>query len=87
MFPKYLIIYKKYYGLKFNNLQLDVFVSSLNLAFEYQGEQHFEQRFLFKPLIKQQETDQEKRIACSENGITLIEIPYWWDRSLDRFYY
>lgn len=22
-----------------------------------------------------------KRKACAEQGITLIEIPYWWDKS------
>jgi hypothetical protein len=26
---------------------------------------------------------QEKRVACDENGIKLIEIPYWWDFTKD----
>lgn len=28
----------------------------------------------------QKEQDNEKRMACREKGITLIEIPYWWDK-------
>src|SRR5690348_2195925 len=27
------------------------------------------------------ERDAQKRKACLSRGITLIEIPYWWDRS------
>ncbi len=23
--------------------------------------------------------DEEKRIICKQVGITLLEIPYWWD--------
>ena len=26
--------------------------------------------------------DKEKKEICKENGITLIEIPYWWDKQL-----
>jgi hypothetical protein len=25
--------------------------------------------------------DEEKRATCERQGITLIEIPHWWDRS------
>jgi len=25
------------------------------------------------------ERDKEKKLICKENGITLIEVPYWWD--------
>jgi hypothetical protein len=27
--------------------------------------------------------DEEKRKACKEANITLIEVPYWWDYSKD----
>jgi hypothetical protein len=65
-------------------MQLDVFVPNLNLAFEYQGEQHFfpiehwggERAFVFG--LKR---DDEKRVACQENGIKLVEIDYNWDRT------
>lgn len=29
------------------------------------------------------EKDVEKRQACEQAGITLIEIPYWWDGQRD----
>jgi len=31
--------------------------------------------------LTQQLRDQEKQKACLQSGITLIQIPYWWDRS------
>ncbi len=27
--------------------------------------------------------DHAKKLACSSVNITLIEIPYWWDRNLN----
>lgn len=37
--------------------------------------------FLNGPVDIQQTRDQAKKAQCQELGITLIEIPYWWDRS------
>ena len=62
------------------NVQLDLFVAEKRLAFEYQGEQHYRDVFAFGPQWLFQARDMEKRKICEENGITLIEIPYWWDR-------
>ena len=31
---------------------------------------------------KSNEQDEEKRKVCKEKNITLIEIPYWWDKQL-----
>jgi len=65
-------------------MELDVYIPSLEVAFEYQGEQHY---FpvecwggapAFNDLIRR---DEEKRMKCSELGITLIEIQYTWDGS------
>lgn len=29
-----------------------------------------------------QERDREKRLTCHNNGICLIEVPYWWDQHI-----
>ncbi len=60
----------------------DVLIPSLHLAFEYQGRQHYEFTFHGTPEA-QQLRDQAKRAACVMAGITLIEIPYWWDNKKD----
>jgi hypothetical protein len=71
-------------------MELDIWVSSKKLAFEYQGEQHFEAfhrgitqgssspRYSLK---SQQKRDQEKRKACKDNEICLVEIDYKWERT------
>jgi len=67
-------------------VQLDVFVPRINLAVEYQGEQHFKE---FKwqgsgsSLEEVIERDKRKIQICNENGITLVTVPYWWDRKPD----
>jgi len=69
-------------------MELDIFIPSLKLAFEYQGEQHFET--FWQGTIKltenqsleaNQHRDKEKRNACNNHGITLIEIDYKWDKT------
>eukprot|EP01114_Cavostelium_apophysatum_P020553 TRINITY_DN6924_c0_g1_i1.p1 TRINITY_DN6924_c0_g1~~TRINITY_DN6924_c0_g1_i1.p1 ORF type:complete len:527 (-),score=89.84 TRINITY_DN6924_c0_g1_i1:359-1939(-) len=58
-------------------MELDVFIPSLSLAFEYQGEQHYRSSSFFG--VKSDERDKEKALACERAGITLIVIPHWWD--------
>ena len=62
-------------------MQLDVFIPSKNLAFEYQGQQHFEDVGIFGPSRVYQQRDDEKRALCAANNIKLIEVPYWWNRT------
>eukprot|EP01114_Cavostelium_apophysatum_P001389 TRINITY_DN11199_c0_g1_i1.p1 TRINITY_DN11199_c0_g1~~TRINITY_DN11199_c0_g1_i1.p1 ORF type:complete len:588 (-),score=156.40 TRINITY_DN11199_c0_g1_i1:19-1782(-) len=63
-------------------MELDVYVPSLKIAFEYQGAQHFDQSASYfgaaEQLLKR---DEEKRVACKKQNITLIEVPYWWDQT------
>ena len=61
-------------------LELDLFLPKEKLAFEYQGEQHYHDIFALGHRWRQQQKDTEKREICSSNGITLIEVPYWWDQ-------
>ena len=58
---------------------MDVYLPNERLAFEYQGEQHYHDIYALGNLWIQKERDKEKRKICEEQGITLIEIPYWWD--------
>ena len=58
---------------------LDVYIPSLKIAFEYQGEQHYNVSDFFggeEGLKNNQERDARKRALCLENGVTLIEWRY-----------
>jgi hypothetical protein len=65
-------------------MEIDILIPKHNLAIEYYGEQHFLFHFLQGDPEEQQRRDSEKRIKCAELGITLIEVPYWWDRSSSK---
>ena len=66
-----------------DGLQLDGYCKELNLAFEYQGKQHYEHIPYFQPteedFKRQQERDKRKKELCVENGIELIEVPWEYD--------
>ena len=60
----------------------DVFVCGRNIAFEYQGEQHFKPIELFggeKAFEENKKRDQRKLELSKKNGIELIYIKYWED--------
>jgi hypothetical protein len=60
--------------------QLDAYIPSLMVAFEYQGQQHYgHSTFEREDAIKVRKRDAEKYKKCYELGVTLVEVPYWWD--------
>ncbi|EGG14005.1 hypothetical protein DFA_11766 [Cavenderia fasciculata] len=63
--------------------QLDFFIPRLQLAFEYQGKQHFQDTSLFGDYKIYHDRDVEKRLECKKHGIHIIDVPYWWDNHLD----
>ncbi len=50
-----------------------------SMALEYQGEIHYASHLLFGSHKPRSQRDREKRMACYTAGITLIEVPFWWD--------
>jgi len=59
--------------------RLDIYVPSKRIAFEYQGEQHYQPIAVYggaEGLVKGQRQDQRKRELCAANGVTLIEWKY-----------
>ena len=66
------------------NVQFDVFMIERNIAIEYHGQHHYEDipsAFGLGETYKYR--DSEKQRLCSEHGIQLIVIPYWWDNKID----
>ncbi len=66
-----------------NKLELDGYSQELGLAFEYQGQQHYEFLPFFHKSREDFETrlswDEYKRQQCQHQGVQLLEIPYWID--------
>jgi hypothetical protein len=61
-------------------LELDCYNSSMRLAVEYQGEQHYKYIPHFHPtrdsFLNQKYRDEIKRDLCQKNNIILIEVPH-----------
>lgn len=74
-----------------NNLELDGYSRQLNIAFEYQGKQHYEFIEFFHrnkhALESQIQRDKAKREACKKADIKLIEIPYTFDTDESKVKY
>ncbi len=61
-------------------MELDIFLPKEKLAFEYQGEHHYRDIYSMGSNWQQRQRDEEKQVACKKQKITLIEVPYWWDK-------
>ncbi len=60
-------------------LELDIYLPTLNLAFEYQGQQHFHPIKAWggeEALKKVQERDKRKAEICKKVGVKLITVSY-----------
>ena len=68
-----------------NLLEYDIFIPSLNLAIEYQGEQHYDDIPPFCSSALYQARDKVKQEFSDLYSIQLITIPYWWDKSFSSF--
>jgi hypothetical protein len=64
------------------DITLDIYIPSLNLAFEYQGEQHYMETRLFGCPMNQKYRDYKKMMLCNIFQTTLIQVPYNWDHDL-----
>ena len=91
--------YSKYYliedydhpNLKFEsnnlNMELDIFIPNLNIGFEYQGEQHFDEiPSSFTNMEIYHSRDLEKENLCRSKNIRLFSIPYWCSPSSLNFH-
>src|SRR5690606_18922411 len=67
------------------NMELDLYVPSVRLAIEFQGQQHYELSYRGYEPQHQHLRDEEKWTACRNSGITLVTVPYWWDFSESSF--
>ncbi|MDS9471545.1 hypothetical protein [Sporosarcina pasteurii] len=69
-------------------LELDGYNKKLRLAFEYEGEQHYYFIKLFhrekEGFLAQKARDEEKRKLCKEQGLNLIEVPYWLETDEEK---
>jgi len=63
--------------------EIDLYFGNLKLAIEYQGVQHYFDRFVFGETNVTSEVDVLKAVDCAMQQITLLEVPHWWDQRLD----
>jgi hypothetical protein len=63
------------------NVELDIYLPDLKLAFEYYGEHHYKGHHIYGPAHVFQARDEEKVELAKAKGVTIVGIPYWWNRS------
>jgi hypothetical protein len=65
-------------------LELDGYNARHKVAFEYQGEQHYQSLYGEATLTRTKRNDTRKRITCLRRGVQLICVPYW-KRDVEAF--
>ena len=63
--------------------EFDIYIPSLQIAIEYQGEHHYKDIPAFGPVELYQERDIEKVTLCKKHNIHLVIIPYWTSMESD----
>eukprot|EP01124_Arcella_intermedia_P005423 TRINITY_DN13201_c0_g1_i2.p1 TRINITY_DN13201_c0_g1~~TRINITY_DN13201_c0_g1_i2.p1 ORF type:complete len:365 (-),score=76.33 TRINITY_DN13201_c0_g1_i2:29-1123(-) len=66
-------------------LEVDLYVPSEGIAFEFQGEQHYVQVRGFADVGRRKALDALKRELCRQKGVLLVVIPYHWDNTTNHF--
>jgi hypothetical protein len=57
-----------------------IIIPSLSLAFEYQGEPHYYDIPIYMSSRKKKTLDHQKKQISKDFGLTLIPVPFWWDK-------
>lgn len=75
---------------KGNRMELDGYCEEIGIAFEYQGEQHYEKHKMFHQntadLTSQVRRDNLKQRLCNEHNVKLVVIPHYISKEdLPRF--
>jgi len=65
-------------------MQLDYYLPNLAMAFEFQGVQHYNETPIYGAVKLRLKKDEEKEERCKEKGISLILVPFWWNRSREQ---
>ncbi len=60
-----------------------LFIPHLSLAIEYNGEYHYQTVLVHDDVGQVHTRDMIKRDLCEQYGVTLIVIPFWWDRAIE----
>jgi len=60
-----------------SKIELDIFIPSLAVAYEYQGEQHFGENAALLNLSLYRRCDLVKERFCSHLGISLLDVSFW----------
>jgi hypothetical protein len=58
----------------------------LTTVFDVKEPHHYKTtNYSFKPIDTVETRDSIKQIQAQQQGITLITVPFWWDRTPHRF--
>lgn len=63
------------------HITVDIWIPDVGIGFEYQGEVHYFDTEWYGVANNIAHRDFEKAFVCATQGITLVEVPYWWPRS------